>query len=135
MQVQMKKSCRRRGRSEIDHAVVEKPRVRKKPVESTALARFSRNQQQAHLAAIIESSDDAIISKSLDGTILSWNKAAERILGYAAQDIIGCSISVLIPPDRQDEESRILRCMQGTGERVEHLSTVRLTKDGSRLDV
>jgi two-component system CheB/CheR fusion protein len=123
------------GQAECDDVKVEKPRGKKKNLELPARVSFSPNQQHAHLAAIIESSEDAIISKSLDGTILTWNKAAERILGYAAKDIIGCSISVLIPPDRQGEEMRILRRLQETGGRLEHFSTVRLNRDGSRLDV
>jgi two-component system, chemotaxis family, CheB/CheR fusion protein len=108
---------------------------RENHLELKPRALAKRHALQTHLAAIVESSDDAIISKSLDGTILSWNKAAERILGYSARNIIGCSIRLLIPPDRQDEETRILRSLQGSGERVEHLSTVRLAEDGSRIDV
>jgi len=86
------------------------------------------------LAAIVESSHDAIISKSLDGIILTWNRAAERIFGYTAEEIVGKSIYLLIPPDREGDETLILgkvRC----GERVEHYETVRRRKDGSLIDV
>jgi PAS domain S-box-containing protein len=88
----------------------------------------------AHLAAIVGSSDDAIISKSMDGTILSWNRAAERIFGYSAQEIVGQSILLLIPPERQEEEKQIVGRLLG-GERIDHFNTVRLTREGARLDV
>src|SRR5262249_7817592 len=88
----------------------------------------------SHLAAIVESSDDAIISISLAGTILTWNKAAERMFGYAAEEAIGKSITILIPPERDDEGPRILEQLR-RGERINHYETVRLTKDGWRLDI
>jgi PAS domain S-box-containing protein len=86
------------------------------------------------LAAIISSSDDAIISKDLDGTITSWNGGAERIFGYLAEEIIGKPIMILIPPDRQKEEETILGRI-GRGERVEHYQTTRQRKDGSLIDI
>jgi PAS domain S-box-containing protein len=86
------------------------------------------------LAAIIASSDDAIISKDLDGTITSWNGGAERIFGYLAAEIIGKSIMILIPPDRQKEEETILGRI-GRGERVEQYQTVRQHKDGSLIHI
>jgi PAS domain S-box-containing protein len=86
------------------------------------------------LAAIIASSDDAIISKDLDGTIRSWNGGAERIFGYLAEEIIGKPIMILIPPDRQKEEETILERI-GRGERVEHYQTIRQHKDGSLIDI
>jgi PAS domain S-box-containing protein len=89
---------------------------------------------RALLAAIVESSDDAILSKDVDGTILSWNAGAERLLGYRASEMVGQSIRRLLPADRQDEESQIMARLQ-SGERVEHFETVRLTKAGGRLDV
>jgi PAS domain S-box-containing protein len=89
---------------------------------------------RAHLASIVESSDDAIISKTLDGTITSWNRAAERIFGYRAEEIIGQSIKRLVPPDRIQEEEGILERLR-RGERVDHFETVRLTKSGGLLDV
>jgi PAS domain S-box-containing protein len=89
---------------------------------------------QRHLAAIVESSDDAIISKNLDGTIMSWNQAAEHILGYTANEIIGQSILRLIPPELQSDEVMILSKIRA-GQRIEHFQTQRLHKDGSRIEV
>jgi two-component system sensor kinase FixL len=86
------------------------------------------------LAAIVESSDDAIIGESLDGTILTWNRGAERLYGYTAQDVAGRSIAVLFPEDRGDELADLLARIR-TGQRVQHYETVRLTKDGHRVDV
>src|SRR5712671_75748 len=83
-----------------------------------------------HLSAVVESSGDAIISKSLSGVIHSWNKGAERIFGYREEEAIGQPVSMLIPPERADEESRILQRI-ASGERIEHYQTVRRHKDGS----
>jgi PAS domain S-box-containing protein len=89
---------------------------------------------QYWLDALIESADDAIVSKTLDSAITSWNKGAERIFGYTADEVIGKSIVILIPPDRHNEEPLILERIKA-GERVEHFETVRLTKDGRLIDV
>jgi PAS domain S-box-containing protein len=86
------------------------------------------------LAAIIESSDDAIISKDLNGIITSWNAAAERLFGYTAEEIVGQSILTLIPPDRQHEEPGILERIR-RGQRIDHYETVRRRKDGSLFDI
>jgi PAS domain S-box-containing protein len=86
------------------------------------------------LAAIVASSDDAIISKSLDGIITSWNKSAERIFGYTSEETIGQHITLIIPAERHAEESDILARLR-RGERVDHFHTVRRRKDGSLLDV
>ena len=86
------------------------------------------------LAAIVASSDDAIISKNLDGVITSWNKSAERIFGYDAEEAIGQHITLVIPPERHAEESEILNRVR-RGERVDHFQTVRRAKDGRLLDV
>jgi PAS domain S-box-containing protein len=86
------------------------------------------------LAAIVASSDDAIISKNLDGIITSWNKSAERIFGYAPEEAIGQHITLIIPLERLGEESDILARLR-RGERVDHFQTVRRRKDGSLLDV
>lgn len=88
----------------------------------------------ARLAAIVDSSDDAIISKDLDGTIISWNGSAERIFGYSAEEMIGQSIKRLIPSELQQEEDGILDKLR-RGERVDHFDTVRVTKNGSPIDV
>jgi PAS domain S-box-containing protein len=82
----------------------------------------------------VESSEDAIVSKNLDGIIMSWNQGAERLFGYTAEDAVGQSIAMLIPPDRLAEEPEILDRLK-RGERVEHFETVRVRKDGSRLNV
>jgi PAS domain S-box-containing protein len=87
-----------------------------------------------HLAAIVESSDDAIVSKNLDGIIQTWNKAAERMFGYRPDEIIGRPVLTLIPPDRHHEEEIILGRIRA-GERIEHYETVRMRKDGSLIDV
>jgi len=86
------------------------------------------------LAAIVDSSDDAIISKNLQGIVTSWNRGAERIFGYTAEEMTGQPIVRLMPPDRTDEEVRILSRLQ-VGERVDHYETVRIRKDGRRIDV
>jgi PAS domain S-box-containing protein len=89
-------------------------------------------EEAASLAAIVESSDDAIITKDLDGIIRTWNPAAERILGYAPIEIVGRPITTLIPPDRQAEERKILDHVR-RGERVDHYETVRVAKGGRLL--
>jgi len=87
-----------------------------------------------HLAAIVASSDDAIISKDLNGTITSWNQGAERLFGYAATEAIGRSIALIIPPDRLTEEAQVLDRIRA-GERVDHFDTERVRKDGTRVNV
>lgn len=87
-----------------------------------------------HLAAIVESSEDAIVSKTLDGVVKSWNDAAQRMFGYAAEEIVGKSIRLLIPLERQHEEDEILDRIR-RGERVAHFETVRQAKDGRLVEV
>ena len=89
-------------------------------------------QQLRFLASIVQSSDDAIVSKNLDGIITSWNKGAERIFGYTAEEAVGRPITVIIPQDRQDEERTILTRIR-RGERTEHFETVRQHKRGSLI--
>ncbi len=86
------------------------------------------------LASIVESSDDAIVSKSLDGIILSWNAGAERLFGYSAEEVVGRHISIIIPAERASEEDRIIARIRA-GERVDHFDTVRVRRDGRRVDV
>jgi PAS domain S-box-containing protein len=86
------------------------------------------------LAAIVDSSDDAIISKNLDGVITSWNKSAEKLFGYKAAEAVGQHITLIIPPERRKEEDMIIARLR-RGDRVEHFETVRMRKDGSRLDL
>ncbi len=91
-------------------------------------------EANAHMAVIVESSDDAIISKDLDGVIQSWNAGAARIFGYRADEVLGRSIRLLIPDERLHEEAEILGRIR-QGERVEHYESVRVTKEGGRIDV
>lgn len=101
-----------------------KPETAALPSDLTAL----------RLAAIVEASDDAIVSKNLDGIVLTWNRGAERMLGYSAHEAIGRSIRAIIPPDRQGEEDDVLRRIRA-GESIEHYETVRVCKDGRQIDV
>jgi len=86
------------------------------------------------LTALIESADDAIISKTLDGIITSWNQGAERIFGYTADEVIGKPVTILIPKDHEDEEPAILARLRA-GKRIEHYETIRVRKDGQLLDI
>jgi PAS domain S-box-containing protein len=88
---------------------------------------------RARLASIVESSDDAMIRKTLDGTIASWNKGAERLFGYTSEEAIGQNITLIVPPNRLAEEATILERLK-RGERVEHFETVRKRKDGTVFD-
>jgi PAS domain S-box-containing protein len=91
-------------------------------------------EAQAYLGAIVVSSDDAIISKTLEGVIQTWNEGAERLFGYSAAEAIGQPITMLIPPERRDEEPVLLERLR-RGERIKHFETIRVTKDGRRLDI
>src|SRR5262245_51864815 len=97
-------------------------------------ARKRAEAAMSQLAAIVESSSDAIISKDLNGIITSWNKGAEKLFGYAADEVIGKPVTILFPEDRLDEETRILERMR-RGERIEHYDTVRWSKDGREIDI
>jgi PAS domain S-box-containing protein len=92
------------------------------------------NEKLWWLASIVEHSDDAIITKNLEGIIKSWNGAAERVFGYTAEEAVGKSITILIPPERQDEEPEILARIR-RGERIDHYETIRQRKDGSLIDI
>ena len=96
--------------------------------------RVQSQEARARLAAIVESSDDAIIGQTLEGVITSWNRAAERLYGYTAEEAIGNPITLTVPPERKGEIRNYLSRVR-QGERVDHLETVRVRKDGSRLDV
>jgi len=107
------------------HLAITHDITKRKQAESAALL----------LSAIVDTSDDAIISKDLQGTITSWNRSAERLFGYTAAEAIGQPVAaLLIPPDRPDEEPKILARL-GRGERVDHFETVRRRKDGALLDI
>jgi PAS domain S-box-containing protein len=95
-----------------------------------------RGQELAaqRLAAIVEWSDDAILSTDLNGIITSWNRGAERLFGYTEEETLGKPVTILMPPKRQNEEPAILARIR-RGERVDHYETVRQRKDGSLIDV
>ena len=108
--------------------------VRMAGVAMDITTRKQTEEASRWLAAIVESSDDAIISKTLDGVVTSWNAAAERLFGYRTEEMIGQPILRLLPKDRHDEEHMILERLR-RGERVDHFETVRRTKDGRAVDV
>ena len=114
--------------------IVEDITDRKRTEQALNDARAQAHKIQSHLAAIVESSDDAIISKTLDGVISTWNQGAERIFGYAAEEVIGKPITLLIPPTHIDEEPVILQKLR-RGERIDHYETVRKRKDGVLINV
>jgi PAS domain S-box-containing protein len=99
-----------------------------------ARAARARQEESEFLASIVESSDDAIVTKDLEGVIRSWNPGAERLFGYGSDEIVGRPVSTLIPPEHQDEERGILERLR-SGERIDHFETVRIAKDGRRIDV
>src|SRR4029079_2993302 len=94
---------------------------------------FATNPE-AWLAAIVESSDDAVIGKTLDSVIRSWNAGATRVFGYEAAEAIGQTVYLIMPPERYDEEPKIIEQLS-RGERIDHFETVRLRKDGTRIEV
>jgi PAS domain S-box-containing protein len=101
---------------------------------SFALERKRAEEAKERLITIVETSDDAIISKNLDGIIQTWNRGAERIFGYTADEVIGKPVTMLMPPERYDEEPGILARLR-RGERIDHYQTVRRRKDGTRIDI
>lgn len=91
-------------------------------------------EKQATLAAIVSSSDDAIISKTLFGIVTSWNQAATKMFGYTESEVIGRHISIIIPPDRMDEETMIIESIR-SGKKIKHFETVRIAKDGRKVNI
>jgi PAS domain S-box-containing protein len=132
---------RRKDGTEISVSVTIAP-VRASTGEICGTIRIARDitarQRAEHaggqLAAIVASSDDAIVSKDLQGTVTSWNRAAERMFGYTAPEIVGQSIRAIIPADRQGEEDHVLACIK-RGEKVDHFDTVRRRKDGGLVSI
>ncbi len=104
------------------------------PLGGTGGYRLPDERAAQHYAAIVESSEDAILSKDLDGVITSWNHGAERLFGYAPEEVVGRPVTILIPGDRENEEPMILERIR-RGERIEHYETVRRRKDGSLVDI
>jgi len=96
--------------------------------------RKAAEEIRSRLAAIVESSDDAIVAKDLNGIITNWNRSAERIFGYTENEVLGKPITIIIPPELHAQETEILRRLR-SGERIEHFETVRVRKDGKTLDV
>ncbi len=104
-------------------------------LDAQALRRIKEEYESAlHLASIVEGAQDAIYSKKLDGTIMAWNAEAERLFGYSAPEALGRSVRMLIPPDRSEEERRILEDVRA-GKRVAHFETLRRTKEGRDVRV
>src|SRR5258708_34109378 len=104
------------------------------PCEDTTERYSAAVLESAQLAAIVSSSDDAIVSKTLDGMVTSWNAGATNILGYEADEMIGQPITRIIPPELHEEEKQILARLH-RGERIQHYETIRLAKDGCRVDI
>src|ERR1700761_194503 len=100
----------------------------------TPADKTKQDLERARLAAVVDSSHDAIVSKTLDGHIQTWNAAAERLFGYSAAEVVGKPITLIIPRELQAEEGQILARLR-RGERVDHFETVRLTKAGRRIPV
>jgi PAS domain S-box-containing protein len=116
-----------------DETVLEANRdiTERRQIEAT----LRENEERLRwLASIVDSSDDAIVSKNVDGVVTSWNRGAERVFGYTAEEAIGQPITIVIPKDRQDEERTILTRIR-RGERIDHFETVRQRKDGSLIVV
>ena len=123
----------REARIAIHNDVTDDTRPNARPSADEAASVFSRHPE-AWLAAIVESSDDAIVGKTLDSVIRSWNSGARRIFGYDSAEIVGKPIYTLIPPELYHEETEIIARLL-RGERVDHYETVRVRKDGARIDV
>jgi PAS domain S-box-containing protein len=103
-------------------------------LDELPVLRMKADKATGLLASIVDSSDDAIVSKTLEGVITSWNGGAERLFGYTAKEAIGQHISIIIPRDRLDEEARILARVS-QGDRIDHFDTIRVRKDGTTLDI
>src|SRR6202163_2729610 len=108
----------------------EEHRNREREIAERAQAEEARER----LAAMIESSNDAIISRTLDGTITAWNPGAEKLFGYSSSEALGKPLQMLVPPERENEEFDALERI-GRGERVDHFETVRVRKDGRNINV
>ncbi len=124
---------RKRKRQVPRKRASRRPRGTARGAARTNKARVAA-EAQARLAAIVHSSDDAIVSKDLNGIVNSWNRGAERLFGYTAAEAIGQPITLIIPKDRRDEETRIIERIR-RGEMVEHFETIRLHKEGKLLDI
>jgi PAS domain S-box-containing protein len=115
------------GRLRLDEAVIDR-------LQRDLEARKASSVVEARLSEIVESSDDAIVSKTLDGIITSWNAGARALFGYTAEEAVGQSILLIVPPERHGEEADILSRLR-RGEKINHFETQRLTKDGRRVEI
>jgi PAS domain S-box-containing protein len=118
----------------IDDPEASTDKITQSVLDELPVLRMKADKAIGLLASIVDSSDDAIISKTLDGVVTSWNAGAERLFGYTAKEATGQHISMIIPLDRHDEETSILARLR-RGERIDHFDTIRLRKDGTALDV
>jgi PAS domain S-box-containing protein len=118
----------------LDDPEARTDKITQSILDELPLLRLQADKATGLLASIVDSSDDAIVSKTLEGVITSWNAGAERLFGYTAKEAIGQPISMIIPLNRRDEETRILARLR-QGERIEHFDTVRLRKDGTALEI
>ena len=118
----------------IDDPEASADKITESILDELPVLRLQADQAAGLLASIVDSSDDAIISKTLEGVITSWNRGAERLFGYTAKEAIGQPISMIIPLDRRDEETRILARLR-QGEPIEHFDTVRVRKDGTKVEI
>src|SRR6202044_3740956 len=109
-------------------------KVTRSILDEVPMLRLKADKAVGLLAAIVDSSDDAIVSKTLEGIITSWNAGAERLFGYTAKEAIGRHIKMIIPQDRRDEETTILAKLR-KGERIDHFGTIRMRKDGTMLEI
>ena len=124
-----------RRRGDAAHALIVADNARLLNQAHTEIDERRRSEEAAQrLAAIVASSDDAILAKNLDGIIQSWNAGAERLFGYTAEEAMGKPVTMLIPPDRQNEETEILTRIRA-GDRVDHYETIRRRKDGSDVEI
>jgi len=118
----------------LDDPEAGKAKTPQSVLDELPALRLKADQAIGLLAAIVDSSDDAIVSKSLEGVITSWNAGAERLFGYTAKEAIGQHISMIIPLDRRDEETHILARLR-QGDRIDHFDAIRMRKDGVTLDI
>jgi len=118
----------------LDNSEASTDQITQSILDELPALRLQADKATGLLASIVDSSDDAIVSKTLEGVITSWNRGAERLFGYTAKEAIGQSISMIIPLDRRDEETRILARLR-QGEPIDHFDTIRLRKDGTKLEI
>jgi PAS domain S-box-containing protein len=127
-------ACARSQLNSLNVELEQRVEERTSALQSEIIERRRTQETAERLAAVVQSSDDAIISKTLDGTITAWNRGAEKIFGYSAEEAVGKSMTLLLPAERSAEESGILERIT-RGESVRHFDTVRVRKDGKKVDV